>query len=410
MQSPSPVQTAFVAFLIATPVLLYRGWDAGRWLMYLDTAFVQSALENRPRISSGGSPIGAGSLLEPFSGYLHFVARFGAEVLTTVSLEYLPVLIFSTSTLVWASCATVIAWSVSSASGRSAAGVVAGLALVLAPAANIILLGQLNALQWPMLAAAAVFAASGARPRTRAGWTIAVVALALLALNAALSFLVAGLFMIHAVRTRRIWPELGLFAAIAVPFSLQIYAYFGQSVRQVVYKAPSGVVREFGYAFHTVIPSRFRWSYGGDLSMTQFVVAASWWVIVVGAVIVGLRRADGPTRARSIVYFSTGLAFLVTSVGLNGNLNHHYLLVPTTCAIVGAIEIVGHLRQRHLTTVLVVAFLITSLPLLTSRLDDSFYTQPGVRSWRDGYEEAIRSCVASGDISQVPGSVFIRCP
>ena len=388
-----------VAFAIVAAICGYRGSAAGGWTMYLDEVFLEQALFPDPQRGGLRDALDPFALFRSFSGYLHVVVRAAAAVLSTLPLAWWPALVFAATTLAWAGCGAVVAWAVRGASGSRGAGTFAAAAFALAPFANIILLGQLNALQWPMLAAATVVVASGTRPATRGGWIALGAFLAILSLNAALAVLVVALLAVRCARPPR--RDLGLLLASGIPFVLQVGAYLSQAARTAVAEPATAQFGELSHALQTVVPSPLRKEYGYDPSLWQAAIAVSWWVVVLGAGWMLLRRAGRGARIRTAWLIGSGGAFLVVSVVLNGGLNHQYLAVPTTCLVAAGVDAVASARRRLPSIVLVIAFLFSSATLWPRTLRDTFFEQPPIHDWRAELEDAKRQCERPDDVVTV---------
>ena len=394
-----PAPPSAVAFAAVAVICGYRGSAASGWTMYLDEVFLEQALFPDPQRSGLRDALDPLALFRSFSGYLHVVVRTGAAVFSALPLAWWPALVFAATTLAWAACGTAIAWAVRGATGSSGAGTLAAVAFALSPFANIILLGQLNALQWPMLATATVIVASGTRPATRHGWTALGAFLAVLSLNAALAVLVVALLAVRCVRAPR--RDLGLLLAAGVPFVLQMSAYLSQAARTAVAEPATAQAGELSHALQTVVPSALRKEYGYDPSAWQALLAFGWWAVVLGAGWVLLRRAGRGARIRVAWLLGAGTAFLVVSIVLNGGLNHQYLAVPTTCLAVAGADAIASARRRLPSVVLVLAFLFSSAALWPRTLHDTFFEQPPIHDWRAELRDAKGQCERPDDVVTV---------
>lgn len=393
---------AFV-FAVALVVFGYRGWDARTWLMYLDVVFVKHALA--PDIVHGGirgtlDPLG---LLNSFSGYIHLVARTLAEVFTSVSFDLTPTFTWLTATFVWAGAAWIVFTAIASASRSTSAGVAAASAVMLHPASNIILLGQLNALQWPMLLACTIVAVTAYRPQSTWGRWLLIALFVVTALNAALMILVIVALAVGILldRSRRFTAL--LLAVSAAPFTLQIITYFGQEARQVKSREFADLLRELLYAFQILVPGSLRHGVDAAPSALGAVLLVLFWTSLCGALmfsVVRLRR-DLPDHARLVVALTaTGLVFLVVSVVLNGNLNHQYLVVPYGCwwsaCAVAFSALVGRPATRlfgQLATIAAVGiFAFGATPQVGRHLHDPFFVQPYIGEWSSTLESARVEC------------------
>jgi hypothetical protein len=395
-----PAPPSAVAFAAVAVICGYRGSAASGWTMYLDEVFLEQALFPDPQRSGLRDALDPLALFRSFSGYLHVVVRTGAAVFSALPLAWWPTLVFAATTLAWAACGAAIAWAVRGATGSSGAGTLAAAAFALSPFANIILLGQLNALQWPMLATATVVVASGTRPVTRRGWIALGAFLAVLSLNAALAALVVAMLAIRCVRAPR--RDLGLLLAAGVPFVLQVGAYLSQAARTAVSEPATAQFGELSHALQTVVPSALRKGYGVDPTAWQAVIAAAWWVVVVATFVVLLRRAGTRARVRIGALLGAGAVFLVVSIVLNGGLNHHYLAVPTTCLVVAGVDAAASVRRVVPAIAFVIAFVFSSATLWPRTLQDSFFEQPPIHDWRAALSDARLQCERTDD----PVTVF----
>lgn len=372
--------------------------------MYLDEVFVQHAVYSDVEYTGLRALVDPLGVFRSFSGYLHIEARLAATVFTWIGLASLPILIWSFATLTWASCSAVIAWAVAGSTGRQSAGLATGLLFALAPSSNIILLGQLNALQWPMLAAGTVLAVSGTRPRTRAGRVVLGAFLVVLVLSAALSFIVLAILAIRSLRGKSAASERRLVAVPSLAFSAQAIAFLRQDAREVEGHPLHALLNEVLYAFHTFVPSPIRWPYGGSNTTAHWLLASSWWLVVVLAFATTIREWGHPLRRRVGSYVATAAVFLGISVAMNGNLNHQYLVVPTVCLIVAAVEAVSCSRSVMALTAFTVAFAIASVGLLPRTLNDTFYTQPFIGDWHSALNRARKSCMRIDEVVTIPGT------
>jgi hypothetical protein len=388
-----------VAFVAVAAISGYRGSAASGWAMYLDEVFLEQALFPDPQRGGLRDALDPLALFRSFSGYLHVVVRAAAALLSSMPLVWWPVLVFAVTTLAWAGCGTAIAWAVRSATGSRGAGTLAAAAFALSPFANVILLGQLNALQWPMLATAAVVVGSGSRPATKRGWIALGAFIAVLSLNAALAVLIVALLAVRCVMAPR--RDLGLLLAAGVPFVLQVGAYVSQAARTAVAEPATAQLGELSHALQMVVPSALRKEYGYDPSLWQTAVALAWWTVVLAAGWVLLRRAGRGTRTRAAWMLSAGSVFLVVSVVLNGGLNHQYLAVPTTCLVAAGVDAVASARRRLPSIVLVLAFLFSSVTMWPRTLHDTFFEQPPIFDWRSELHDAKRQCERPDDVVTV---------
>lgn len=388
-----------VAFAAVAAICGYRGSAASGWTMYLDEVFLEQALFPDPQRGGLRATLDPLAFFRSFSGYLHVVVRVVGAAISTLPLAWWPALVFAFATLAWAGCGATIAWAVRGATGSRGAGTLAAVAFALSPFANVILLGQLNALQWPMLATATVVVASGTRPASRRGWIALGAFLAVLSLNAALAVLVIAVLAVRCIGAPR--RDVGLLAVAGIPFVLQVGAYLSQTARAAVAEPATAQVGELSHALQTVVPSVLRKEYGVDPTVWQAVVAVAWWAVVVVALAVLLRRAGTATRVRVAALLGAGSTFLVVSIVLNGGLNHQYLAVPTTCLVVAAVDAAASVRRRVPAVVLAAAFLVSSASLWPRTLHDTFFVQPGIYDWRAELADARLQCERPDDVVTV---------
>jgi len=345
-------------------------------------------------------------VLNSFSGYIHLVPRVFAELFTTISLELTPLLTWLTATLVWSIAAWTVFAAISTVSSSLSAGAVGAAAFVLSPSSNIILLGQLNALQWPMLLACTIVAVTMYRPH--AAWArLAIVGLFILtAFSAALTFLVIGLLALGVFRPEARRYALHLLIATAVPYTLQVVTYFGQDSRQVETHAFVDLLREALYAFRVIVPGGLRNDPTSLPPTRGLILIIALWVVLVGGLVFAIirQRISAPEQARvTTLLLAAGLVFLIVSVYFNGNLNHQYLVVPYGClwsaSAIGFSSIMGHTTTRLVgqlaTFVAVGIFAFSSMPLLNKSLEDPFFVQPFVDDWSAALDEAIMRCARS---------------
>jgi hypothetical protein len=373
--------------------------------MYLDAVFVKHALA--PDVVHGGirgalDPLG---LLNSFSGYVHLVARSLAELFTTLSLDLTPTMTWLIATVVWSGAAWIVGVSVASASSSVVAGVATAAAFVFHPASNIILLGQLNALQWPMLLACTIVAATAYRPRSLWGrWGIVALFVAT-ALNAALTFLVIGVLLVALVQGKSRRFTAMLLAATTIPYVVQILTYFGQDARQVKSREVADVLRELFYGPQIVVPGSLRNGVDAAPETLGLVLIVAFWIVMIGIVattVIRLRRSNAH-NARLVAFLAAiGVVFLAVSVVLNGNLNHQYLVVPYGCwwsavAVACSSMLRGSATRRTgqlFTMVAVGIFAFAAVPQLGKHLHDPFFVQPYVGDWSSTLDSARDECSA----------------
>ena len=349
-------QQALVALSVLVVVALiftYRGWAAHNRIMYLDEIFVGEALQPR-LVSFRGftTTFGETVFLQPFSGYLHSVVRASIELILLGPLSHYSAWTFILATSTWTLCAMLLFRTIREIAGLTG-GVLAALSLALLHASNIIVLGQLNALQWPMLVVCIVAISTDFRPRTRLGFVLYSAFLILTALNAALAFIPILLlgWRVIAFHWRKRHQDLVFFSLMATPYLLQIFTYLGQRVRVVDPRNPWWFMwREIGYIPKLLLPAELRGSVVDPLAKGSFVLLGliiGFLLLTITAGMLASFRGQ-PRVARTIAELVlVSLSTAILSVYLNGNLNHHYVLIPTITAWMAVIIAVHVLYQHH---------------------------------------------------------------
>jgi hypothetical protein len=334
---------AFGVFFAVGAVFAYRGWAARDQMMYLDEIFVGESLQPRLAMFRGFTNMwGETIFLQPFSGYLHTVVRALIELILLGPLSQYPAWTYTLSTVVWSGCALLLYFAIKDVVGVTG-GVLAALLFPLLHASNIILLGQLNALQWPMLVAAVITVATDFTPRTKFGSVLYAVFLIATALNAALAFiplLMLG-WRVLVFPKRKKWRDLVYFTLMAAPYTLQVLSYRGQRIRVVDGRNPwSYMWNEIGYVPKLLLPGHLRGSVIDNLTPAALLLLVGFLIVLVATVVVGIVMYFRSSRRVARVIIELMLVSVVTailSVYLNGNLNHQYVLIPTMTAWVAVI-------------------------------------------------------------------------
>ncbi len=404
-----PRIVSFFCFVASLGVFGYRGWDSRQVLMPLDVVFVQQSLDPSSPFSGINTPFGQFDLLRQFSGYLHSVVRLLVELFELAPLTTFSYLTFVTATLIWSLCSWSLFVAVRSVAD-STSGFAAAMVLCLLPSSNIILLGQLNALQWPLLVASIVLIVTEWRPLSRFS-TIAFLSLLFVtSASAALAFIPLLLLCLQ-FRTlgwaRVRWP----LAAIAIPYAAQVVAYLRQPGRRAEELNPvSQLIQEMAYIPKVLLPGSLRGSVDERLSMPGVVLLGSLFVafgFLLSATFRSFRPASDPT-IRSIATFPAVAVFSGSiSVVLNGNLNHQYLMIPLTCFWLTIILCINRLftvpSMRHwgqIATVLAVAvFIFSGIASWKKDYRDEFFDPPALARLYYSLQEAKEACELN------PGSV-----
>ena len=393
-------------FLVGLLVFGYRGWDGRRALMPLDVVFVQQSLD--PSIPFWGisTPFGQFDLLRQFSGYLHTVVRVFVELFELAPFTAFPALTFTVATIIWSACGWTIFYAVRSLGGTTS-GVVAAAAFALLPASNIILLAQLNALQWPMLVAAVILIASNVKPQTRIGRAMYLIFLIAVASNAALAFVPIALLGWRVLTSADKRPPWHRLVAMCLPCAVQAGVYLRQPFRRAGDEISIwDSTREILYIPKMLLPSPLREGVADSLSfkatMILLVFGLGLLIIVVGAH--AITRKAQHSRSQVLAELSIiGTLTGVISVVMNGNLNHQYLMIPLTCwwvaIILSITTLIDTSCTRHLGQLAAVfcvgVFVFSSISTWNKNLDDPFFTRPSLANLSESLDRAQTVCAAN---------------
>jgi len=306
---------------------------------------------------------------------------------------------------VWALCALLIFGAVRQISSV-VTGIFSALAFCLLPASNIILLSQLNALQWPMLSAAVIASCVGYKPPE--GWPTLLYFffLVMTALSAALTFVVILPLAVSAwrVRSRVSFFALGLTTAT---FGIQIAAYIAQRLtdrgRPIDALSLNHFVSEWSYIYKTLLPGVMRGSVSDELSTVSLVVLAGLtgtllFIIVFALRHVGVLQLSSSNSIKLMI--PLGLATGLLSVAMNGNLNHQYLMIPLATlwtSVIISIHMISMRSHRRLTTLTLrvpssLHFVFAYSGTWNKDLADPFFTDPGMTPWEATVTEFRSRC------------------
>ena len=383
--------------------------------MYLDEIFVEEAL--RPTViyfRGFTDAFGETVFLHPFSGYLHTVVRGVAELILLGPLTAYPIWTFLFATSVWSLCAWSIFLAVREVAGPTA-GVFAALSLALLHASNLILLGQLNAVQWPMLVACVITIALDYRPRSKVGTVAYPLLLVATSLNAALAFIPIAMlgWRVLALPRRKNLRDAVHFLLMVVPFTLQLLTYYGQQIRTVDGRNPWWYMwREIAYVPTLLLPGSFRESTQDVLSGWRLVLLLVFLFGIVATVVTGalVNLKDERRTSRLLVELSlVAVAASIISVYFNGNLNHQYVLIPFvsawTAVVVAASSMLRHGSLRPWGQVAsmgaVFIFVYSSIGLWKNDFHDSFFGPPQRIDLTVAIEEARSWCVNKDDDDEI---------
>ncbi len=396
------------AVLVATfGIFTYRGWNARNRLMYLDEIFIEEAL--RPTViyfRGFTDAFGETVFLHPFSGYLHTVVRAMTELILLGPLTNYPTWTFLFSTTMWTLSAWLIFLAVRNVAGQIP-GVLVALSFALLHASNLILLGQLNAVQWPMLVACVITIILDYRPRTRLGMITYPILLVATSLNAALAFIPIALlgWRVLALPRRKQWRDAVHFLLMTVPFTLQLLTYYGQQIRTVDGRNPWWYMwREISYIPALLLPGSLRGSTQEVLSgwslALLLALAAILVLTMISGVMVSARSHRKTTRILLELVF-VAISASIISVYFNGNLNHQYVLIPFvsvwTAIIISMSSLLRRDTLRHWGQAAafgaVFIFVFSSVGLWKGDFQDSFFgNKPGI-DLREAIKSARHMCI-----------------
>ncbi len=394
--------------------------------MYLDEIFLEEAL--RPSViyfRGFTDSFGETIFLHPFSGYLHTVVRVMTEVILLGPLTSYPIWAFLFSTTVWTLSAWLLFLAVRNIAGL-VAGVLAALSFALLHASNLILLGQLNAVQWPMLVACVITIILDYRPRTKVGMVAYPMFLVATSLNAALAFIPIALlgWRVLTLPWRKQWRDAVHFLLMAVPFTLQLLTYFGQQIRTVDGRNPWWYMwREISYIPALLLPGSLRGSTQEILSGWQLALLLALVAILLVTVVTGVLVNTQSSHTNSRVLLELVLVAIVSailSVYFNGNLNHQYVLIPFvsvwTAVIISVFSLLHNQRLRPWGQVAafgaVFVFVFSSIGMWKNDFGDSFYGPPPSINLDEVIKSAKHVCInkeGDDEIFLTSYSILLPC-
>ena len=353
--APVALGTWFVAFA----VVLVRSWSRVGRLAPLETGLLQEAWFRRPIPDSGFIPDRSGwralvspwSVLDQISGYRAVVPRSVSIAVSRTGLEQYATWIVPAMAAVWALAAAVICTVVAAATGRRAAGVVAAMVLVLAPVANPTILGQANASGHLVLVPAVVAIVLGTVPERWWSRALVLAGLAIAALSSAMGVLLVAVAVARlAVERRRpIRAESLVLAVLGSAAAVQVYTYLVQrsAGRRIDEWSLGSLVREVSYLGYALAPRPVQGAMYDPSPLRDWLVIGGTVAVVVAALVV-LRSGSGPNGSgdsgawrRPALLAVSGVAFMSVSTALNGNLNIHYVLMPSVAIWVAVVLLVS---------------------------------------------------------------------
>lgn len=417
---------SFGVFLATFGIFSYRGWAARNRLMYLDEIFLEEALRPSAVYFRGFTDaFGKTVFLHPFSGYLHTVVRVMTDLILLGPLSNYPMWAFLFATTVW----TVAAWLLFLAVRNitnAATGVLVALSFALLHGSNLILLGQLNAVQWPMLVACIITIILDYRPRTTMGMICYPLFLVATSLNAALAFIPIALlgWRVLALPWRKQWRDAVHFLLMAVPFTLQLLTYYGQQIRTVDGRNPwSYMWREIAYVPVLLLPGSLRGSTQQILSGWSFLLLLTLLAILVLTLVTGViinSRSHRRTSGFLVELVVVAILAAIVSVYFNGNLNHQYVLIPFvsiwTAAIISAFSLLQNRTLRPWGQAAAIGavfvFVFSSIGTWRNDFQDSFFDPTPSTSLDEAIKSARHMCINKEDDDEVyltSHSILLPC-
>lgn len=352
--APVVLATWFAAFA----VVLARSWPRIGRLAPLETGLLQEAWFRRPIPDSGFIPDRSGwralvspfSVLDQISGYRAVVPRSVSIAVSRAGLEQYATWIVPAMAAVWALAAAVICAVVASATGRRAAGAAAAAALVLAPVANPTILGQANASGHLVLVPAVVAIVLGSVPQRWWSRALVLVGLGVAALSSAMGVLLVAVAVARlAVERRRpARSESVVLAVLGSAAAVQVYTYLVQRSggRRIDEWSIGSLLREVSYLGYALAPRPVQGAMYDPSPVRDWLVIGGI-VVAVAAALAVLRRGasngspgSGAWRAPALLA-AAGVAFMSVSTALNGNLNIHYVLMPSVAIWVAVVLLVS---------------------------------------------------------------------
>ena len=346
-RSDAPLSTVVLAtWVVAFAVVLARSWSRIGRLSSLETGLLQEAWFRRPIPDSGFIPDRSGwralvspwSVLDQISGYRAVVPRSVSLAVSRTGLEQYATWIVPAMAAVWALAAAVICAVVASATGRRASGAAAAAVLVLAPVANPTILGQANASGHLVLVPAVVAIVLGTVPHRWWPRALVLVGLGTAALSSAMGVLLVAVAVARlAVERRR--PDRAeslVLAVLGSAAAVQVYTYLVQRSggRRIDEWSIGSLLREVSYLGYALAPRTVQGAMYDPSPLRDWLVIGGILAAVVAALAVlrsGSPHDGSGTGAwrKPALLAASGTAFMAVSTALNGNLNIHYVLMPS---------------------------------------------------------------------------------
>lgn len=347
---------ALVAWSCAFVVVLARSWTRIGRLASLETGLLQEAWFRRPIADSGFIPDRTGwrvlvspwSVLDQISGYRAVVPRSVSIAVSRAGLEPYATWIVPAMAAVWALAAAAIFVVVASATGRRLAGAAAAAVLVLSPVANPTILGQANASGHLVLVPAVVAIVLGTVPERWWSRALVVAGLGAAALSSAMGVLLVAVAVARLVveRRRPVRAESAVLAVLGSAAAVQVYTYLVQrsAGRRIDAWSPGSLLREVSYLGYALAPRPVQGAMYDPSPVRDWLVIGGT-VAAVAAALAVLRRGAGAGPAggwrQPALLAATGVAFMGVSTALNGNLNIHYVLMPSVAIWVAVVLLVS---------------------------------------------------------------------
>ncbi|WP_025155548.1 hypothetical protein [Leifsonia aquatica] len=372
-----------------------------------------------------------GALLTPYNGYLHFVPRVIAGVLTpTVPLSILPVAITAAACAITAACATLIFVALRNRIPSTLVRISIWLAVVAMPIGSVETNGNIANAHWYLLGA--LFALLATR-WTSAGWSVLAAIVAFFAVTSdplALVFVPLVLLQIIDRRTglrRFIIPAAYLLGAV-----IQVTVIASGASLGIKAESPSlvGLTRAL---FWRVYVTQYAGEPGSIWAFESFgtvalIVGAILAVLVVVAAIVWGRQLGG----LSVISFGAATAFFLAAVSIRWSPAYdpaiwlrwdaaRYSVVPLTLMAISLGAALQTLMDRTRITGVVVSSLVVLgvvALVLPSWSMEARIPSPQAGPWRVSLDRAVDRCdapdtsatsVTIGGVPSAGFSVRITC-
>ncbi|GIT81026.1 hypothetical protein LLS1_26950 [Leifsonia sp. LS1] len=353
------------------------------------------------------------TLLTPYNGYLHFVPRVVAGLLTpTVPLDVLPLAITAAACVITAACATLIFVALRSRIPSTFVRVSVWLAVVAMPIGSVETNGNIANAHWYLLGA--LFAVLVTR-WTSTGWAILAAAVAFFTVASdPLALVFIPLVLLHLIDRRTGLRRLIIPAAFLVGAAMQLVVIASGASLGIKAASPSvaGLARAL---FWRVYVAQYTGEAGSLWAFATFGTAA----LIVGAVVALLVVVVSIVWGRqlgglSVISFAAAAAFFLAAVSIRWSPAYdpaiwlrwdaaRYSVVPLTLMAISLGAALQTLMDRKRvagivgTSVVVVGLICLVLPSWSM---DARIPSPQAGPWRVSLERAVERCDVPGSDDQ----------